>query len=186
MSVVPPEHFGPWTIDDLEAMPESYARIEIDEGSLIVTPPPAAGHQYLLSNLSSMLKVQLGEDYVVVENLGVDMETSFRIPDLLVFRAVDFDLRARRIDPSTLELVVEVVSPSTRSQDRLVKPAQYAAAGIPAFWRIETDPHLSLTACVLRDDVYAELGTWTTGETAAVWEPFVVDVEIDSLLPRHR
>jgi Uma2 family endonuclease len=37
-------------------------------------------------------------------------------------------------------LVVEVVSPRTRKTDRFLKPAEYAAAGIPCFWRVELEP----------------------------------------------
>ncbi len=30
--------------------------------------------------------------------------------------------------------------PGTRARDRILKPAAYAAAGIPYYWRIEQDP----------------------------------------------
>jgi Uma2 family endonuclease len=33
----------------------------------------------------------------------------------------------------------EVESPSSLTEDRVTKPAQYAAAGIRHYWRIETD-----------------------------------------------
>lgn len=36
--------------------------------------------------------------------------------------------------------VVEVVSPGTRKRDRFEKPGDYAAAGIPHYWRIEQGP----------------------------------------------
>lgn len=183
MSVVLPEKFGPWTVDDLYALPESTARIELVEGSLIVTPSPSAGHQFVLSRLSTMLQTQLGDEFVVMENLGVDMGTSLRIPDLVVLRVDDIDRRCDRIDPATVLLAVEVVSPSSVSQDRLVKPAQYAAAGIPGFWRIETDPELSLTAYVLREGDYAEVGSWSVDEIAEIAEPFALSVELDRLVP---
>ncbi|MFD0741217.1 Uma2 family endonuclease [Phytohabitans flavus] len=35
------------------------------------------------------------------------------------------------------ELVVEVVSPDSRAADRVNKPAVYADAGIPEYWRVE-------------------------------------------------
>ncbi|RDI51830.1 putative restriction endonuclease [Nocardia mexicana] len=36
-------------------------------------------------------------------------------------------------------LAIEIVAPSTELQDRLVKPAVYADAGIPNYWRVETN-----------------------------------------------
>lgn len=35
------------------------------------------------------------------------------------------------------ELVVEIVSPDSRTADRVVKPAKYASGGIPEYWRVE-------------------------------------------------
>ena len=35
---------------------------------------------------------------------------------------------------------MEIVSPGTRRFDRFAKPGEYAAAGIPFYWRIEQDP----------------------------------------------
>lgn len=49
------------------------------------------------------------------------------------------------------------MGPSSVSNDRVTKPAQYAAAGIPYYWRIEADPPL-LVQHVLEDGVYREVG----------------------------
>lgn len=76
---------------------------------------------------------------------------------------MDFD--SNTVDPSQVRLVVEVISASSRSHDRILKPAQYAAAGIPGYWRIETEDGVSLTAYGLRGEVYIELSTWIEGET---------------------
>ncbi|MDG4796646.1 Uma2 family endonuclease [Micromonospora sp. WMMD1082] len=45
-----------------------------------------------------------------------------------------------RLRPADVVLAVEVVSPGTRRVDRFAKPGEYAAAGIPFYWRIEQDP----------------------------------------------
>jgi Uma2 family endonuclease len=37
-------------------------------------------------------------------------------------------------------IAVEVVSPGTKRRDRWEKPAEYAAAGVTHFWRIEQSP----------------------------------------------
>lgn len=181
MSVVLPDKRGPWTVDDLFDFPESHARIELVDGALVVTPPPSAGHQVALSRLSPMLQTQLGDEFAVLENLGIDMGTSLRIPDLVVLRAAEIDLRRDRLDPSAVLLAVEVVSPSSVSQDRLVKPTQYAAAGIPALWRVETTPKITLNTYGLRGDVYAELGAWSGSATAEITEPFAVSVDLGRL-----
>ena len=45
--------------------------------------------------------------------------------------------RARVVARAVAELVVEVVSPDSRTADRVNKPVKYAAAGIPEYWRVE-------------------------------------------------
>jgi hypothetical protein len=47
---------------------------------------------------------------------------------------------ASRIRKLYVELVVEVISPESDERDRVVKPFEYARAGIPEFWLVETDP----------------------------------------------
>jgi Uma2 family endonuclease len=60
-------------------------------------------------------------------------------PDVLLLRG-PFTLANHFVLPEQVPLVVEIVSPGTRRRDRLEKPAEYAAAGIPHYWRIEQNP----------------------------------------------
>jgi len=80
---------------------------------------------------------------------------------------------------------VEVVSPGSQTTDRVTKPAQYAAAGIPAYLRVEIDPDVTITVYELDDGatVYAEVGTFGQGEVAPVRRPFAVDIPIDEITP---
>jgi Uma2 family endonuclease len=50
---------------------------------------------------------------------------------------VDMLAGLRYLEPANLRLVVEVVSPGSTTHDRFTKPALYADAGIPTYWRIE-------------------------------------------------
>jgi len=84
-----------------------------------------------------------------------------------------------------VELAIEIVSPGSLTTDRITKPAQYAAAGIPAFWRVETAQQVSVTAYALQPGhtVYTELGTWTEGQVMRLAEPFELKLAIDDLVP---
>lgn len=68
---------------------------------------------------------------------------------------------------------------------RVGRVRRIAAAGIPAYSRVETTPEVSLTAYALPHgaSVYAEVGTWTAGQTAHLEQPFRIDVPIDRLTP---
>ncbi|SEF79336.1 Putative restriction endonuclease [Actinacidiphila yanglinensis] len=63
------------------------------------------------------------------------MPLTNRRPDVVVYRADRIDAAPMR--PEHVLLVVEVVPPGSETTDRTVKPAQYARAGIPVYWRIE-------------------------------------------------
>ena len=86
-------------------------------------------------------------------------------------------------------LVVEVESPSSRRMDRLTKPSIYAAAGIPAYWRVCLDAPEAPTVAVsaLDGDVYREVATVRAGESRLVDVPFPVELRPAELVgPRRR
>jgi Uma2 family endonuclease len=62
-----------------------------------------------------------------------------REPDVLLL-----DATAERRDhfflPEQASLLVEVVSANTKRTDRFDKPAEYAAACVPNYWRVELEP----------------------------------------------
>ena len=91
---------------------------------------------------------------------------NYREPDLCVCRSAAVE--AGRVHASDLLLAVEVMSPSSRSTDRVAKPAQYAGAGIPHYWRIEPEPRV-LATYALDGDVYRESGRFD--DAVQVTEP---------------
>lgn len=168
-----------WTVEDLQALDlEDWGRYEIVDGALVVSPTPGVSHAYVLERLQAMLRDAASPDMAVLTSpVGVTFGRSYRIPDLVI---VPRGLTGTVLVPSDLLLAVEVVSPGSVTEDRVTKPAQYAAAGIPNYWRVEQDP-LSLTAYRLAGEVYAEVGTWHAGEVAELVEPFPIRIEVDRL-----
>lgn len=172
--------YEPWTVDDL---PDDDRRWELVDGVPIVSPAPSVRHARTLTRLTRVLGEVVDQDQLL-QNVGVGTrEIDHRVPDLVVVRAgIEVDGLPRLL-PEHIQLAVEVVSPSSVTTDRITKPAQYAAWGVEAFWRVEIDP-ISLTAMVLRPgaDVYTDVGTWGSGETVALDEPFAVGFALDSLV----
>ncbi|NEE00942.1 Uma2 family endonuclease [Phytoactinopolyspora halotolerans] len=180
---MPVERLEPWTFDDLLELPESPWRFEIVDGGLIMSPPPGVWHEGVSDAVRTALRNRLPSAYRALGPLAVDMHPTYLVPDLAVLRAEDVRRRKNRLRPAEVLLVVEVVSPGSVSSDRILKPAKYAAAGIPAYWRIETEPETSLTAYQLTpgSSVYTTVGTWRVGQTAHLTEPFEMDIPIADL-----
>ncbi len=155
-----------WTFEDLERLPEADPRsYEIVDGALVVSPAPGVDHEFVCTYLRDAVRSAVPATYAVTGPLNLDLHPSYRIPDLCVVSRTLFGQRRKLVTSEDLLLVVEVVSPGSVTTDRITKPAQYAAAGIPAYWRVETEPSVSLTAYTLPTgaSVYAELGTWGAG-----------------------
>jgi Uma2 family endonuclease len=129
-----------YTLKDWEALePVEGHRIELVHGRLVVNAAPAPRHQRVADRLCRLLDdavAPLGLEALTA--IGVRVGQLGYIPDIVVCTPVDDD--ATTINATTVTLVVEVVSPSTAKTDRLEKPAAYAAAGIPAYWRVELAP----------------------------------------------
>lgn len=131
------------TLDDvaeLAAADEHGHRYELVEGSLLVMAPADADHMSVIAELVVWFRANSYAKGLVLPTPGIRIKgrSSGRNPDLMVLRR-PVDGNTVWIEPEDALLVVEVVSPSTRSEDRMRKPAEYAGAGVPHFWRIERD-----------------------------------------------
>ena len=131
---------GRWTEPDLHLFPSDNHRYEIVDGSLHVTPPMDERHAAVVESLVEELRAAAPEGWWVCSRIGIQSGASNLVPDVTVLRPRSSgDVWA---DPADVALVVEVEAAETRLYDRLLKPGVYAAAGIPAFWRVEAGPVL--------------------------------------------
>ena len=162
-----------FTVDDL---PED-VRCELVDGALLVVPPAELRHDEVAAALVAVLHAVLPHDLRVMGPRGVHFDRrNYRVPDVVVYRRAARD--RNRIDPENAVLVVEVVSPSSVSTDRVAKPAQYAAAGIPHFWQLELDPLVLVTHAL--GDAYRVTGRYD--DEVAVDEPVPLRFRLEELL----
>ena len=177
-------HVGPWTEEDLVGLPEDGQRYELLEGALVVNPPPGGRHQLVSLRLAAHLDAAAPESLVVVEAMGVRIPGgSVLIPDVLVAeRDAVLANDSGILDASAVHLVVEIVSPGSRTQDRLTKPALYAEAGITSFWRVELDDGPALWVYRL-DGAYVEVATTPPGQCLELEEPFPISLDPADLAP---
>jgi Uma2 family endonuclease len=177
---------GGWTTDDLDGLPEDGHRRELIDGVLIMTPSPTNEHQYIAMRLGVALDDACPDDYVANQAVEVRVDTRRSlIPDVLVTTAEPAERRRSRYAPDEVVLVVEVVSPGSLTLDRFAKPALYAEARIPYYWRIETEGGVRVYTHRLDPDkaMYVETDVFT--DRITVSEPWPIDIPIERLLPRH-
>jgi Uma2 family endonuclease len=166
---------GRWTEPDLHLFPQDGHRYEIVEGSLHVTPPPVdRAHDTVVDAMVTALRAAAPQDWWVCARLGVEIDTSSLVPDLTVLRPRSSG--AIWVDPVDVALVVEVESPETGRYDRLLKPAIYASAGIPAYWRVE--PGTALSVYALDGSVYRQVHRVEGAELVKLDAPYPMRVGI--------
>jgi Uma2 family endonuclease len=129
----------PLTAADYDALPEENSRnIEVVDGAVILSPSPRRYHQDIAHGLTSALKAVVGSQLRVSMDVDLrlrDVPLLNRRPDIVAYDASLPDDAVLR--PEHCVLVVEVMSPGSVTTDQIDKPAEYAAAGIEHFWRVE-------------------------------------------------
>jgi Uma2 family endonuclease len=170
---------GTWRFDELDGLPDDGRRYEVVDGLLVVSPPPSYWHQTVSAALLRQLSAQAPPQWRVLHELGLPLGTDGRVPDLSVVSArAPAGPGAPLPGPEHVALVVEVVSPSSRKTDRFAKPGEYAEAGLPLFWRVETEPDLLLLAFRrLTAGTYEQVAVVEdVGDAPAPWGPVRLDL----------
>ncbi|MGH3899526.1 MAG: Uma2 family endonuclease [Pseudonocardiaceae bacterium] len=180
------EHVGPWTEQDYLALPADRRRIELLDGSLLVSPSAGYRHQRLSSQLWLALSAATLEGFEVLEAINVRVAPGrILIPDLAVVNTPGADRTVA--EPADVALVVEITSPGNAMVDRAIKPEIYASAGIAHYLLIELGAE-SPTAVVfgLRRGRYLPVRRVGPGERLRLDEPFGVDVDLAALATATR
>lgn len=179
----------PWTVDDLDRLPDG-VHFQILDGSLLVSPSPTSLHQRAAARLADQLYEEMPEDFDVQPQVGVLVQVSYLEPDVAVVRTAVADRNVKRFEPADVLLVAEVISPSNAGIDRREKPLRYAEAGIPHFWRVELDgeraPYVVRYGLPVGATSYAELGTVRAGEEETVDIGFPVTLRPAELIQRRK
>lgn len=138
---IPERENGTYTVEDIQALPED-VRAELIDGFLIFNEVPTVTHQAIISELCYYLKDYIkkrkGSCKVYVTPIGVRLDKDDKTmlePDLIIL--CDSSKSDGRHINGAPDFVVEVVSPSSRSRDYLVKLNKYYYAGVREYWIID-------------------------------------------------
>jgi Uma2 family endonuclease len=170
----------PLTRDDLESLPDDGHRYELLDGALLVTPAPTPRHQRAVMGLIAVLTAHVVPPLeVMVAPLDVVLDESTVLqPDVLVAPRGDFSDRDL---PRPPVLAVEVLSPSTRRIDLVLKRDRYRAAGCPHYWVVDPEEP-GIRAWRLDGEIYVETGNAVGDALLELSQPFPVSIRPTDLV----
>jgi Uma2 family endonuclease len=166
----------PFTVHDLEAMPDDGHRYELIDGVLIVTPAPGWFHQESSAELFVQLRLACPREFRVL-SAPFGVRTSVRNelqPDILVARYVDLTPKNLPVAPV---LAVEVLSASTALNDLNNKKAAYERMGTVSYWVVDPEEPGRLTVFELdARGRYAEVANVCGDEKFTTERPFPITI----------
>jgi len=131
------------TYDDFVNFPDDGRRHELIDGEHFVTPAPALRHQELLGRLylalgNHLAQHRAGKVYLAPADV---VFSSFDVvePDLLFVSNERLEILADTRLIGAPDLVVEILSPSTRRTDEIRKLHLYDRFGVREYWVVDPD-----------------------------------------------
>jgi Uma2 family endonuclease len=124
-------------------LPECDAvRLELWEGYVTMAARPSLHHQYFMGRLFAALSEWVEENELgrlLMDSLMELSEETTVAPDVLYLAAEHLDRAELKRIVGPIDLAVEILSPSDRRADRVVKKQKYAEAGIPWYWIVDLE-----------------------------------------------
>jgi Uma2 family endonuclease len=126
------------TYEDLRALPEDLLRHELIDSEHFVSPAPSAKHQRVALNIAAIIRA-----FIRPRGLGEVFMAPFDVrfsrfdvvePDVLFISAANAKRLLEWCVDGAPDLVVEVVSPSSRRLDEERKLRLYDAHGVKEYW----------------------------------------------------
>ncbi|MFF0264247.1 Uma2 family endonuclease [Kribbella sp. NPDC004536] len=149
---------------------EATTRYEVADGRLLVTGPQPPAHQTAVLALMVQLKQACPPDLLVAVD-SIDfrptLNTSLR-PDVLVCHRTPTSLLT-----TPPLLAVEVLSPTTRTTDVVLKRTLYETHGVPSYWLLDPTTQ-ELTILSLTPTGYTCQAVLQSEESFDTTDPFPI------------
>ncbi len=177
----PKGHSVKFTYEDYLLFPEDGKRHELIDGEHFMTPSPSTKHQRILGNLFLAFRTflkehKIGEIFVAPCDVVLS-DLDVVEPDLLFVSSGRSSIITEKNIQGPPDLVVEILSETTRKTDEIIKRKLYEHHGVSEYWIV--DPELE-TVKVYRmgDEGYARTGEYSKENTDTLTTPLLPGLQI--------
>lgn len=143
---------GEYTVEDYYALPET-CRVELIDGVIYNMAAPTNLHQAIITEITVQLynwiRKKKGKCMVMMSPADVQLDQDDRTmiqPDIFVYCIKEKQDKKSRSEKKLYrafqgapDLVVEVLSPSSRKRDRVIKYGKYREAGVREYWIVDPE-----------------------------------------------
>ena len=161
---IPGKKQGEYTLEDYLALPEE-RRVELIDGVFYDMASPTGYHQFLTGEIHSALLMQAKAQHSpcrpFISPLDVQIDKDERTvvqPD--VFGTCDPSGFQNGRYYGAPDLIIEVLSPSSRRKDIIIKGAKYANAGVKEYWIIDLKYKKVIVHVFAEEDVTRIYNIW--------------------------
>ncbi len=178
------------TIEDLDRIPDDGNRYELLNGVISTADAPTYRHQITVRAVFRLIDrwvddQDLGDTIFAPVDVVLDDQNSLQ-PDILFIDAQHLTMVRGAKVYGAPQLIVEVISPGSRSRDSVEKPMRYALAGATEYWLV--DPELeTFSVFALVENVYVERAAGEDGIVESMVLPGLrINAETDFATVNHR
>jgi Uma2 family endonuclease len=173
------------TYEDYLELPDDGKQYELIEGELILNPAPIPRHQWIALNIAGELRNyhrQQGGGRALVAPIDVVLAEDVVLqPDVIFIRTERLSIVGEKNIQGAPNIVVEVLSDSTRRRDEIVKRKLYERFGVDEYWIV--DPTIESVKIYRRNSELfvraLEISTETGGTiTSPLLPGFALDVNV--------
>ncbi|MFQ5615441.1 MAG: Uma2 family endonuclease [Anaerolineales bacterium] len=178
---------GEWAYEHWLNFPNDGWKYEIIDGVLFMSPAPAIAHQDSSGELFARMRI-----YASNHSLGKVLEAPTDVyipgqpvpvqPDILFVRKERLGIIGELAVDGAPDLVVEILSPSNESYDRITKRKLYQRAGVPEYWLVNYWEK-RVTIFVLTGGKLALAGKFEVGDTVRSEQLSGFQAEVKALFP---
>jgi Uma2 family endonuclease len=127
-----------WNRERWACLPDDGNRYEVIDGVLYMSTAPSFFHQWIIKRLERVVGIPLEDQGLYIASwapIGDFMPGADPVqPDFLLIRQDRSEIIRDGGIYGVPDLIAEVLSPSNRHQDTVVKRGAYARAGVPEYW----------------------------------------------------
>lgn len=155
-----PQRFGKpgkYTLDDYYALPEE-RRVELIDGVFYDMAAPTTIHQMLITRIGLAIQRFIDDNagdcmmFMAPTDVQLDCDDRTMVqPDIAVL--YDRKKLIRRCIMGAPDFIIEILSPSTRRKDAILKLMKYREAGVREYWIVDAEKERILAYYFEKDEL---------------------------------